>query len=561
MKKKLTLAIAFAINAIVLHAQWSLTGNSIAATDFLGSTNAQPLQFKVNNVMSGLIDYDNTRSNTALGYQALLSNTGNWNTALGYQALFSNTTGGGNDAHGNGALYNNTTGSGNLGIGAISLYNNTSGDNNVAIGISTMYINTTGHHNTAVGVSSLNNNSTGAYNVAVGWRALFHNTTAFSNTAVGYQSLYNDSTGDNNTAHGYQALYSVTTGYDNSAVGGNALFNCNTGRDNTTHGYNSSFSSTTGNGNTAMGSYTLYSNSTGDNNTAIGNSANVNAGNYSNATMVGFQATATASDQVRIGNSSVTSIGGYANWSNISDGRFKKNIQENVPGLDFVLQLRPVTYNLDITGINKFIRPTSLKDKDGKAIVPSAQEQAAIKQKEQVIHTGFVAQEVEAVAKKMNYDFSGVDAAKSDKDLYGLRYSDFVVPLVKAVQELNSRNDSLLQLVNTLQAQINDIRQQMGNTKTSAVYSLQDGAPVLKQNIPNPFNSNTVIGYYVPANTGNARIMITDASGRSLQNISINGKGAGQITIAAGTLPSGNYIYSLLVDGQQVDSRKMVITK
>ena len=37
----------------------------------------------------------------------------------------------------------------------------------------------------------------------------------------------------------------------------------------------------------------------------------------------------------------------------------------------------------------------------------------------------------------MGYDFSGVDAPKNDKDIYGLRYSEFVVPLVKAVQELN----------------------------------------------------------------------------------------------------------------------------
>ena len=49
---------------------------------------------------------------------------------------------------------------------------------------------------------------------------------------------------------------------------------------------------------------------------------------------------------------------------------------------------------------------------------------------------------MEKAAKSLNYDFSGVDAAKNDKDLYGLRYSDFVVPLVKAVQELSKINDA-----------------------------------------------------------------------------------------------------------------------
>ena len=54
---------------------------------------------------------------------------------------------------------------------------------------------------------------------------------------------------------------------------------------------------------------------------------------------------------------------------------------------------------------------------------------------EQVVQTGFIAQEVELTAKKSGYDFSGVDAPKNDKDSYGLRYSEFVVPLVKAMQE------------------------------------------------------------------------------------------------------------------------------
>ena len=42
---------------------------------------------------------------------------------------------------------------------------------------------------------------------------------------------------------------------------------------------------------------------------------------------------------------------------------------------------------------------------------------------------------MEEAAKSVGYDFSGVDAPKNDKDFYGLRYAEFVVPLVKAVQE------------------------------------------------------------------------------------------------------------------------------
>jgi hypothetical protein len=47
-----------------------------------------------------------------------------------------------------------------------------------------------------------------------------------------------------------------------------------------------------------------------------------------------------------------------------------------------------------------------------------------------------MAQEVEAAAQALNYNFSGVQAPPNDESLYSLRYAEFVVPLVKAVQEL-----------------------------------------------------------------------------------------------------------------------------
>ena len=59
----------------------------------------------------------------------------------------------------------------------------------------------------------------------------------------------------------------------------------------------------------------------------------------------------------------------------------------------------------------------------------AAAEKAAIR------YTGFLAQEVEAAAAASGYDFSGIDAPKEGHDAYGIRYAEFVVPLVKAIQE------------------------------------------------------------------------------------------------------------------------------
>ena len=53
--------------------------------------------------------------------------------------------------------------------------------------------------------------------------------------------------------------------------------------------------------------------------------------------------------------------------------------------------------------------------------------------------SGLIAQDVEKAAEEAGYDFSGVQVPDNPEDLYSLRYSDFVIPLVKAVQELADR--------------------------------------------------------------------------------------------------------------------------
>ncbi|MFZ9432042.1 MAG: tail fiber domain-containing protein, partial [Bacteroidia bacterium] len=158
-----------------------------------------------------------------------------------------------------------------------------------------------------------------------------------------------------------------------------------------------------------------------------------NNGALANTTTLGFQAQATANNQVRIGNNGVTSIGGFAAWTNLSDGRYKKNIEKNVPGLEFIMQLEPVTYNFDFDGINKA----------NKSIPESDQLSSENNANANVRFTGFIAQDVEKAAQSIGYDFSGVDKAKNENDFYGLRYSEFVVPMVKAIQEQQSQIETL----------------------------------------------------------------------------------------------------------------------
>jgi hypothetical protein len=332
----------------------------------------------------------------------------NKNSFFGYDAGRSTTSGYSNVAVGHGVLRSNTTGIRNVAIGASAMYSSTDARDNVAIGYNSLRSNISSDYNTAVGSYAMYATTTGSYNVSIGQNSLSSNTTGYSNTASGYYALYKNTTGNLNTGFGAFTSNSTTTGIRNTAIGYAALYRA-----------------TTSNNNTGVGFQAGYYNLAGANSTFIGASTGTTSNSsYSNSTALGYSARLTASNQARIGNSSVTSIGGYAGWSNVSDGRFKKNVKEDVVGLDFIVALRPVTYNLDMEAIAEFHHtPDSLRLWESEA------------EKGNIVQTGFVAQEVEKSAKELGYDFSGVDAPQNATDNYGLRYSEFVVPLVKAVQE------------------------------------------------------------------------------------------------------------------------------
>ena len=80
---------------------------------------------------------------------------------------------------------------------------------------------------------------------------------------------------------------------------------------------------------------------------------------------------------------------------------------------------------------------------------------------EKIRFSGFLAQEVEKTAKEVGYDFSGVDKPEDADGLWGLRYSDFTVPLVKSVQELSAQNKQLQESNAILVEQLDDLLQKM----------------------------------------------------------------------------------------------------
>lgn len=451
---------------------WKTTGNNdaISGTHFIGTTNNQEVDFRVNNKFVGRLtelgqfelqadelslfigfeageayDPDNTASehNTFIGYQTgKATNSGRDNVAVGTLSLTKNTTGDFNTAVGDETLENNTFGSRNTAIGNDALRQNTSGGNNTAIGQTALVSNSSGINNTAVGINAGLTNQTGSNNVFIGVNSDANSTSSNLSIAIGRNSIIS---GSSATAIGHEATATANEAIaigDNALVDGGSNSGIAIGKNASVNG-GADQSVVLGIGsvinNGASSSIALGNNNNiaGGANNAVALGSNITILNgYDNAVGIGNGAVPTKANQLKYG--SITEIDqGTATIVNTSDGRFKYDIKANVPGLDFINRLRPVTYKFDLAKLDVFHNAQTIRENPTK------------------IETGFIAQEIEEAMIASGYDFSGlVKPEDLTKDNYKVSYVTFVVPLVQAVQEQQKVIDSQNEKIDALEARL-----------------------------------------------------------------------------------------------------------
>lgn len=362
-----------------------------------------------------------TNNNTAVGYEALrgslapASNTGNNNTAVGNQSLLNNSSGGNNVAIGNLALQGNTTGGGNVAIGHLAGNANSTGNFNVAIGRQAGQNNTQGG-NVFVGDLAGQGNTSGSYNVCIGmWSGnVLNGATASANTFVGYMTGFANTTAGGNTFIGNNAGINANTGGQNTYLGCQAGQNHTTSANNTFVGWRAGFytvGSATGGNNVFMGFQAGDNNATGTGNVAIGYDADLTGSAFTNAIAIGNTATVNASNKIRMGNAAITAADIQVAWTVVSDKTQKSDIRDDVPGLNLITRLNPVTYyynsHLETSGKENATR-----------------------------YTGLLAQDVDATLQELGIVSSLVTRPAADgSGSWGIRYSDLVMPLINAVQE------------------------------------------------------------------------------------------------------------------------------
>jgi len=355
---------------------------------------------------------------------------GDRNVAVGEQALQNMNPSGNVDTYNVGVGYNAglsiTTGSENTAVGGKALDANTTGNGNTAVGFGAGTDLTTATRLTAVGYNAAKDITTGGFTTAIGYEALQSATEATSNTAIGARCLEDCTSGDLNTAIGEASMLKLTTGSNNAALGQSGL------------------GLTTGNLNVFVGKNSGNNLVSGNNNVFIGSAHSSAAANTSGQIVIGDTVTCVGSDNFTFGAGSTDSniAFGATSITAPSDIRLKEDIQDEEVGLDFINDLRPVTFLWK-------------KEKDipshFDSYVEGSEEERTMNGK---YNHGFIAQEVKATI-----DSHGL---KEGFEMWQENESDGrqrVAPaalmsvMVKAVQELSTTVDELKQELKTLKGE------------------------------------------------------------------------------------------------------------
>lgn len=163
---------------------------------------------------------------------------------------------------------------------------------------------------------------------------------------------------------------------------------------------------------------------------------------------------------------------------------------------------------------------------------------------------GLIAQEVEKV-------LPGIVITLPDSTK-AIAYTDLIALLIESVKEQQL-------VIDNLKCQIKELNEKiaLNNLQSANIHNNLEQiskSPSLSQNKPNPFDQKTEISYYLPDYAQSANIYIYDLSGSQLKNIPLQDKGEGTIIINGSELKAGMYHYVLIVNGQEVDSKKMILT-
>ena len=387
--------------------------------------------------------------NIVIGNQNLTAlTTGDRNFAIGKNCIDSETTGSGNIAIGESVLGVGTGHNYNTAIGSINVGTHGSAASlqyNTFIGVGAGQYTATGDYNTQIGSYARSYYNNSSYGVSLGYNTKHGHTNGTSLGSYAGSSMYNQSDyttlvggyagydmdgGDQCTFIGYASGYAGGSGSYNTAIGVDSLRDLTNGAHNAACGRGAGRNVESGNNNTFVGNNAGFDLTTGSNNTFVGYAAAQTSSNDlisgSNNTIIGALAQSTSdsmSNTIVLGDANITSFTcNVQSISALSDERDKTDIQDLTLGLDFIKAMRPVQFTWN--------------RRDG-----------TLGTRKEV---GFIAQELQEV--EMDFNTKNRTHMVNDEDpskLLAAPMQSYPI-LIKAIQELSAKVDSLQAEVNTL---------------------------------------------------------------------------------------------------------------
>lgn len=218
-----------------------------------------------------------------------------------------------------------------------------------------------------------------------------------------------------------------------------------------------------------------------------------------------------------------------------SDSRLKKNISSLNNLYEKLIDVNAVRYNLS-SGSNAIASAIDAKDSTTESFVI----------KDDRMHFGFIAQDVQKIYPNL--------VVEDEDGMLAIDYTGFIPLLVDAYKDLSNKVKEQEDIIRTLTIQRGP------SYIPASVNSVNEQSAALKQNKPNPFNSSTAIECTVPQSIASAFICIYDLQGKQVYRIDIRERGEVVSVIDASLFTPGMYIYSLITDGIEIDSKRMIIT-
>lgn len=237
-----------------------------------------------------------------------------------------------------------------------------------------------------------------------------------------------------------------------------------------------------------------------------------------------------------------------------SDERIKENISAVDSALTKIKKLIGVKYDI--------------KESYFSNIPDTIVRQKLIKKRKN--QNGFIAQDLQMV-------FPELVNTHDDSGYYTVRYTGLIPVLVEAIKEQQIQIEKLQSIVYSQEKELVEINkrlkilevkdsQESNNQQKKSEYIVNndfENPPVkaiLYQNYPNPFTEDTEIDFTIPTNIHEAFLLIYNLNGNELEKYNIHDRGIGKIIIQGNELKAGMYIYTLICDGLEIDSKRFILT-